>query len=338
MEKKEVIEDLLLQYYEGVTTEEKTAWVEEWLEASEENRKLGQQIQLIALAANVSLVSSKIDIGRALSNVHRKMDKNKGRNRYQRLFRRMQQAAAILFVPLVILWTILYTRTESREVRMMEVCTNPGMMTMVELPDGTEVTLNSSSRLRYPSEFVGDKREVQLVGEAFFSVVKDKKQFVVGTLNHSEVVVYGTEFNVEAYREDRTVQTTLLSGSVSFSFLNDGRKSLVEMQPGQQAVYDVEQGKVTLKEVNVDVATSWKDGRLIFRDTPFEDVLKSLSKRYNVEFRLKNASLKQHSFTATFSRQRLERILENFRISSNIHFKYMEDADVSIERQVIEVY
>lgn len=93
-----------------------------------------------------------------------------------------------------------------------------------------------------------------------------------------------------------------------------------------------------MKEANVDVETSWKDGRLIFRNTPFEDILKSLSKRYNVEFILKKASLKQNSFTATFTKQRLERILEHFRISSNIHFKFVEDSDVNAERQVIEVY
>lgn len=81
------------------------------------------------------------------------------------------------------------------------------------------------------------------------------------------------------------------------------------------------------------------EGRTLdFRNTPFEDILKSLSKRYNVEFILKKASLKQNSFTATFTKQRLERILEHFRISSNIHFKFVEDGDVDAERQVIEVY
>lgn len=83
---------------------------------------------------------------------------------------------------------------------MMEVRTNPGMTTSVELPDGTEVVLNSSSSLRYPSRFADDKREVKLVGEAFFSVAKDEKKFIVGTLNNSKIVVHGTEFNVEAYK------------------------------------------------------------------------------------------------------------------------------------------
>ena len=101
---------------------------------------------------------------------------------------------------------------------------------------------------------------------------------------------------------------------------------------------NIAQEKVVVKRVNVDVETSWKDGHLIFKNTPFEEVLKRLSKQFNVEFVLKNPVLKHESFTATFTKQRLERILENFRISSNIRFKYIDDGNINIERQVIEVY
>lgn len=337
MVKREGMEDLLLRYYEGETMEDETALVEEWLEASEENRRTARQVQTLGLAADMAQISSRLDVKKALEDVHRKM-KQKKVNRYQVLFRGMQRAAAILFIPLMVSWSILYWDKDKEEIHMMEVRTNPGMTTSVELPDGTEVVLNSSSSLRYPSRFADDKREVKLVGEAFFSVAKDEKKFIVGTLNNSEIAVHGTEFNVEAYKGSRTVQTTLVSGKVSFSYVDNGRRNNVMMIPGQKVIYDIVREKVVVKEVNVDVETCWKDGRLIFRNTPFEDILKSLSKRYNVEFILKKASLKQNSFTATFTKQRLERILEHFRISSNIHFKFVEDGDVDAERQVIEVY
>lgn len=337
MVKREGMENLLLRYYEGETTEDETALVEEWLEASEENRRTARQVQTLGLAADMAQISSRLDVKKALEDVHRKM-KQKKVNRYQVLFRGMQRAAAILFIPLMVSWSILYWDKDKEEIHMMEVRTNPGMTTSVELPDGTEVVLNSSSSLRYPSRFADDKREVKLVGEAFFSVAKDEKKFIVGTLNNSKIVVHGTEFNVEAYKGSRTVQTTLVSGKVSFSYVNNGRRNNVMMIPGQKVIYDIVREKVVVKEVNVGVETCWKDGRLIFRNTPFEDILKSLSKRYNVEFILKKVSLKQNSFTATFTKQRLERILEHFRISSNIHFKFVEDGDVNTERQVIEVY
>ena len=250
MVKREGMENLLLKYYEGETTEDETALVEEWLEASEENRRTARQVQTLGLAADMAQISSRLDVKKALEDVHRKM-KQKKVNRYRVLFRGMQRAAAILFIPLMVSWSILYWDKDKEEIHMMEVRTNPGMTTSVELPDGTEVVLNSSSSLRYPSRFADDKREVKLVGEAFFSVAKDEKKFIVGTLNNSKIVVHGTEFNVEAYKGSRTVQTTLVSGKVSFSYVNNGRRNNVMMIPGQKVIYDIVREKVVVKEVNV---------------------------------------------------------------------------------------
>lgn len=337
MVEREEMENLLLRYCEGETTPEETILVEEWMEASAENGRMARRIQTIGLAADLARTSPKIDVKKALEATHRKMKQGKT-SRYQVFVRGMQRAAAILFIPLVISWCILYFNGAGDVAQMIEVRTNPGMTTSVDLPDGTKVILNSSSSLRYPSRFSDKSREVELVGEAFFSVAKDGKQFVVDALNHSKIVVYGTEFNIEAYPESGTVQTTLVSGKVSFTYLNEGKREKLLMHPGQKAIYDIAQSKVLVKSVHVDVETCWKDGRLIFKNTPFEEVLKNLSKRYNVEFVLKNPSLKQHSFTATFDNQRLERILEIFRISSNIHFEYVEDGDLYAGRQVIEVY
>lgn len=338
MVEREEMENLLLRYCEGETTPEETILVEEWMEASAENGRMARRIQTIGLAADLAQVSPRVDVKRALASTHRRMKQGKA-DRYRVLFRGMQRAAAILFIPLVISWCILYFNGAGDVAQMIEVRTNPGMTTSVDLPDGTKVILNSSSSLRYPSHFSDKSREVELVGEAFFSVAKDGKQFVVDALNHSKIVVYGTEFNIEAYPESGTVQTTLVSGKVSFSYFNDrGNREHLMMNPGQKAIYDIEQERVLVKSANVDVETCWKDGRLVFKNTPFEEVLKNLSKRYNVEFVLKNPDLKQNSFTATFAKQRLERILENFRISSNIQFKFVEDNDINAERQVIEVY
>ncbi len=337
MVKDEGIEDLLLLYYEGVTTEEESLQVEEWLAASEENLRMARQIQIISLAAGMGRVLPKLDVKKALANTHRKMNL-KETGKHQTLWRGMQRVAAILFVPLVVAWCVLYFSKDEGAVQTMEVKTNPGMTTSLELPDGTKVILNSASSLRYPSRFSKEKREVELTGEAFFSVTKGTNTFVVNVLNGSEIVVHGTEFNVEAYHENETVQATLVSGKVSFSYLDSGKKRSLTMQPGQKMIYDIARKQVSVQRANIDVETGWKDGRLVFKNTPFEEVLASLSKRYNVEFILKNSALKQNSFTATFTKQRLERILEYFRISSNMRFKFIENGDISVERQVIEVY
>ncbi len=329
---------LIIRYYKGETSKEENLRVEEWLKESEENRKIARQLQSIILATDVAEISSKLDIKKALANAHLKM-KRKKNGKLQVLFRRMQRVSAILFIPLLVSWGILYYSRSSQIAEFIEVRTNPGMTTSLVLPDSTMVVLNSSSSLRYPSRFSSNRREVKLIGEAFFSVKKDaKRKFVVKTLSNLEIVAYGTEFNVEAYGEDRLIQTTLVSGKVGLTTLSNGKKSNLMIYPGQKAIYDIRQGKIALKEANIEVETSWKDGRLIFRDTPFEDILKSLSKRYNVKFMVKNEALKRNSFTGTFVHQRLERILERFRISSNIKFRFIENGNLDEEKQIIEVY
>lgn len=120
MVKREGMENLLLSYYEGETTEDETALVEEWLEASEENRRTARQVQTLGLAADMAQISSRLDVKKALEDVHRKM-KQKKVNRYQVLFRGMQRAAAILFIPLMVSWSILYWDKDKEEIHMMEV-------------------------------------------------------------------------------------------------------------------------------------------------------------------------------------------------------------------------
>ena len=115
MVKREGMENLLLSYYEGETTEDETALVEEWLEASEENRRTARQVQTLGLAADMAQISSRLDVKKALEDVHRKM-KQKKVNRYQVLFRGMQRAAAILFIPLMVSWSILYWDKDKEEI------------------------------------------------------------------------------------------------------------------------------------------------------------------------------------------------------------------------------
>lgn len=99
------------------------------------------------------------------------------------------------------------------------------MTTSVLLPDSTVVHLNSESSLRYPTFFAGDVRQVELNGEAYFDVTHHpRKRFIVSTPHHSQVEVYGTSFNVEAYGNETPISTTLIKGSVGFIYKNNKGK------------------------------------------------------------------------------------------------------------------
>ena len=305
----EDIDHLLPRYCEGLATEEECRQVESWMEESEDNRKIVDQINTLYIAVDTVNVMRKVDTEKALKKVNSRMIVRK-----TTWWEWMQRVAAILFIPLSVAFLVQYMHNgKSAVCQMMEIKTNPGMTTSVVLPDSTVVYLNSESSLRYPSVFEGDIRNVELKGEAYFAVAKDlKKKFVVSAPHSSQIEVLGTHFNVEAYEDEPDVSTTLVEGQVCFHFSDkDYLAKKVVMKPGQRLVYS---------STNGDVA------------------LRMLEKRFNVTFKLKNARLKTNAFTGTFTEQRLERILEYFKISSKIQWRYLESPDIRDERSIIEVY
>lgn len=149
----------------------------------------------------------------------------------------------------------------------------------------------------------------------------------------------GTHFNVEAYEDEPDVSTTLVEGHVCFHFNDrDYRVKKVVMKPGQKLVYSSTSGDVRLYATSGLSETAWKDGKIIFSNTPLEVALRMLEKRFNVTFIIKNTRLKTNAFTGTFTEQRLERILEYFKISSKIQWRYLESPDIQDERSKIEIY
>lgn len=332
----EDIDHLLPRYCEGLATEEECRQVESWMEESEDNRKIVDQINTLYIAVDTVNVMRKVDTEKALKKVSSRMIVRK-----TTWWEWMQRVAAILFIPLSVAFLVQYMHNgKSAVCQMMEIKTNPGMTTSVVLPDSTVVYLNSESSLRYPSVFEGDIRNVELKGEAYFAVAKDlKKKFVVSAPHSSQIEVLGTHFNVEAYEDEPDVSTTLVEGQVCFHFSDkDYLAKKVVMKPGQRLVYSSTNGDVQLYATSCLSETAWKDGKIIFNNTPLDVALRMLEKRFNVTFKLKNARLKTNAFTGTFTEQRFERILEYFKISSKIQWRYLESPDIRDERSIIEVY
>ena len=252
----------------------------------------------------------------------------------------LQRVAAILFIPLLIVFGIQNLKPRPVEIaQIIEVKTNPSMTTTVNLPDGSVVHLNSESKLSYPSFFDKDKRRVTLQGEAFFEVQKDPEHgFVISTPHETKIEVLGTSFNVEAFEKDDFVSTTLIEGKVRFDYMKNRQSTAVLMKPGQKLTYDSSSSRIQLIETNGESEIAWKDGKVVFHATPLPEALRMLEKRFNVTFVLSNECLRSEAFTGSFSHQRLERILEIFKISSNIKWRYLDTQDTINEKTRIEIY
>ena len=336
---KHIDEQLLLDYFSGALTHTRRQEVEAWIQESEENKKMARDIEYIYFATDTINTIKSVDTVRALGEVKEKI--NQKRNRKHSFLFRMQRIAAVLVIPLLL--STIYLATKKEPVEFIEIRTNPGMVAAVTLPDGSKVWLNSRSYLKHPQKFTGDVRNVELNGEAYFSVQKDKsKRFIVNTPFNLKAEVLGTEFNMEAYKESNKVITTLVSGSVKLSFANKSNtEETLLMKPNDEIAYNSKTRGISQNRPYLPTLTAWKDGLVIFRNTPFEEALKILNKRFNTEFIVKNDLLYENSFTGTFNGQHLHLILEHFRLSSGIKYKFV-DPETSTnkisEKTIVELY
>jgi ferric-dicitrate binding protein FerR (iron transport regulator) len=163
------------------------------------------------------------------------------------------------------------------------------------LADGTRVWLNAESTIRYPAQFTGAVRRVELTGEAYFEVAKNKEHpFEVVTAGQT-IAVLGTSFNVTAYPDEPQVRTTLVEGKVA---VHPASGKSMQITPGIQSVLDVASGELSLHEVDTDLYTSWKDGLFIFEDEALANILARMARWYDVEIHYVSSGQKNSRFTA----------------------------------------
>jgi ferric-dicitrate binding protein FerR (iron transport regulator) len=175
------------------------------------------------------------------------------------------------------------TNKNSREIVYNTISTPKGGQYQLELPDGSQVWLNATSSIHFPTSFTGTERRIEITGEAYFEIAKNPNMPFIVTVSNSEVQVLGTHFNINAYNDEDNVKTTLLEGSVRF--VNDG--SINILKPGQQAQLTKEGTTKVVSDVNVDNVVAWKNGMFDFENASIETVMRQLSRWYDVEIEYK---------------------------------------------------
>ena len=178
------------------------------------------------------------------------------------------------------------------------------------LSDSTQVWLNSDSRISYPVHFSGNMREVYISGEGYFKVTKQTgKPFIVNT-DRGAVTVWGTEFNVEAYEDEDTFVTTLVTGSVSCT-LPDGEK--VMLRPQEQLSCS-KNGKPIVQRVNTIFACGWKDGLFHFRNERMEDITRQLVRWFDIEVQYLDEAAKNLHFSGDLNKfQNVDTFIQMFK-------------------------
>ena len=244
--------------------------------------------------------------------------------------------AAVLFIPLLLGSIFVFYRMDKQIDQMIasttskRVVANPGSRVQFTLPDQTEVWLNSGSSLEFPLALAQqDSRKVKLTGQGYFKVAHDKEHpFFVETGGIS-IQALGTSFDVSSYDNDKQISSTLEEGAIVIIGM-DGKES-TRIHPGQKAVLDKATRILVVKDVETQLYTSWKDGKLIFRNTSLTDVTIQLERWFNCKIHLDpvlmNADLK---YTATIQDETLGEVLKMIEVSTRIKTR-IEKREVYIE-------
>lgn len=311
--KKEEAQELLKRYRLGQCTEKEIEIINQWYNSFDETEA--------DLFEEDTLRNTKKEM---LENINRKIcqagENEKVREGSGDPIRRMvflryenlRRMAAVLLVGVVLAF-FFYNRTEETlvdsEVSTEKSINDEMLPTTIFLSDGSKVRLKGDSRLEYPTSFTGDTREVILIGEAFFEVAKNKeKPFII----HSTAVVtkvLGTSFNIKAYEDDESVEVTVVTGQVSVSLKDDTDQTEEELflTPNQKAVYSRKDDVLVQTEVD-EIINYHQDlkTKLIFNETPLENILEVLNDYYKVNITLENQDLKNCLITAELTNEPLE--------------------------------
>ena len=202
-------------------------------------------------------------------------------------------------------------------LRYNEVIVPKGGEYQLVLSDGTLVYLNSMTKVRFPERFSEKCREVEVCGEAFFEVTKNKDvPFIVKTGAY-EITVLGTKFNVTAYADEHMITTTLVEGAVSISGKCIGEART--LRPNEQLVLDQISGGVEVRKVDVNYYTAWKDGMFRFRDVRLEEIMRVVERWYDMTVVYEDESVKDLHFGFNMSRlETIEPLLNIFELNGKI--------------------
>lgn len=324
-----------------------------WLKEDEGNKVFFDQMADIWNTSSALSITDKFDPDIAWEDVssHLRKKVNQGfSSQFKSWVRPLSRVAAILTI--ILLSGLLirqYISKASVKEQIVEITAPRGSRSIVMLADGTKVWLNSASKIKFSDKFGKTTRDVKLEGEAYFSVAKNKAIPFVVHASEMNITALGTSFNVKAYADEGTVETTLDEGSIKLESAVISKKTTepLILKPRQKAIYAqnilmLDEQKTSSPEVNkssvnkilafgpkeikvntvIDTKpyTSWKDNRWLFRHEKLEDLARKLERRYDVEITFQDEAIKNYSFSGSLYDESIEQVFAAIKMIAPINY------------------
>jgi len=229
-----------------------------------------------------------------------------------------------------VIYKVIGSAKNTLRVSYNTITTPNGGQYEVILPDGSKVWINSSSSLKYPTQFTGKERDVELNGEGYFEVAKNKLMPFKVSSHGQTVEVLGTHFNINAYTDEPGIKTTLLEGSVKVTAMGTEKPQL--LIPGQQAIFN--KGGIMVSDADTAQAVAWKNGLFYFKDADVASIMRLLARWYNLKIDI-NGQLPERKFSGKiYKNLNAAQVLQIINYSA-INYKVEEPTDGKSAKRLI---
>ncbi len=358
IEGKQSADNLISTYLKGELTPRETNELINWIKLDKSNKQYFDECCEIWITAKAALKNPGYNVQKGFWKFKQKVKTSEelhiGPDR-RRFFKSIFRYAAIFILAFSMSGLLFYylgrNRVVSAKQSMSELVVPLGSRALFSLPDGTVITLNAGSNLKYDNTFGINDRVVLLEGEAYFKVSKDPtKPFIVRT-PYINVTALGTEFNVKAYELDNTIETTLVNGSIKVEpVINSDKDEITILKPNQKLTFYKEDSKfvdettkpkentktdihqiqvqkaipikrLVKENVNVEPVVSWKENRWIFEQQSLSQIATELERKFDVKINFESDHLKVFRFTGTIIAEPIEQVLEVMSLTAPINFK-----------------
>jgi transmembrane sensor len=331
--------ELLIKFIEGKASHQEQKEVLEWAERDAANKRY------LILLKNLSVMTSLPEDEAHKEEFNSFKETRLNRNnrtifRWRPVYGRV--SAALFLLALVLNFYQFFNtpstpqdsfvRSDSllqkaRVINKLSFYTNKGVKGIVTLPDSSVVWLNSDTRITYPERFNGEFREVEISGEAYFEVRSNPDTAMIVTTNKGlKIQVLGTKFLIRSYEDDDEEQATLFSGSIKLISSNKrSRREIVrELKPLESVIVDKQNSMRLIRNADTLRTAAWRNGMLIFEETPINEVLKMLERWHGTEFIITDKSILSCKITAQFKSESIVQIMEIIKFCSPIDYKIIE--------------
>lgn len=306
------LEELFQKYSQGLITEEEKILIARWLAHLDVTEQLTPaQLQAKEDLSQHSLKEHFFPLQKPTAKVLR----------FGTYTRTIAASILVLFTTALILYVKDKEKLPVVQVAYKVVKTTTGQMKVITLTDGSEITLNNQSSLKYPTSFNGKTRTVFLSGEAFFKVAHNPaKPFKVHT-EKLQIHVLGTSFDVRAYKDDKDVAVAVATGKVGVQSIAIKNKQTYTLLPGDQLTYNPKKEEFIKSAIDPLTANHWQEGVLIFKNQPLISITRELERHYKVKFQFVNKSLQNKELSLNVKNQRIAVVMKALSLSGSFNYK-----------------